>query len=91
MSLKRYAVKRDQNEQQIIDALCGVGADVVPLSQEGIGDLLVGWRGENYMLEVKTDKGGLTDAQKRFAATWRGHYAVVRNVEEALAVLGVDA
>lgn len=91
MSLKRYAAKRDQNEQQIIDALRAVGADVVPLSEEGVADLLVGWRGDNLMLEVKTSKGGLTPAQKRFAATWRGHYAIVRNVEEALAVLGVDA
>jgi Holliday junction resolvase len=87
-SVKRRAAKRDANERGIIDALRDVGATVVQLSDTGVPDLLVGFRGASYLLEVKAPRGTLTDEQTAFLALWRGQVAVIRSVDEALAVIG---
>lgn len=50
----RRAANRDASEAAIVAALRGVGASVTLLSQDGVPDLLVGWRGETFLLEVKT-------------------------------------
>ena len=65
------------------------GASVLILSAVGKGcpDLLVGWRGENLLVECKTKRGTLTPDQKRFFLCWRGNVAVVRNPLEAVELL----
>lgn len=49
----RRAAKRDESEGPIVQALEAVGATVQRLSAEGVPDLLVGWRGRMWLLEVK--------------------------------------
>jgi Holliday junction resolvase len=85
----RQAAKRDANEQQIVGALEAVGCIVHRLSQKGIPDLLVGRQGATYLIEVKELKGSLTDDQKYFFETWRGHAVIVRTVEEAMEAIGL--
>ncbi len=81
----KYAYHRlDANHQAIRDALEQMGATVDPRCP---GDLLVGFEGRNYLLEVKTSKGKLKASQEAFQAGWRGQYAVVRSVDEALRVV----
>lgn len=63
MTLHRRAPKRDANEADIVQALTRVGAFVSQLSGEGIPDLLVIFRGQTWLIEVKSAKGRLTDAQ----------------------------
>lgn len=87
MSLNRYAKRRDANETDIVDALSGIGCSIL---QADVCDLLVGFRGRSYLLEVKMPKGELKPSQKRIQAEWRGQYAVVRSVEQALAVVTGD-
>lgn len=53
MSPPRRAAARDSNEPDIATALEAVGASVTRLSQKGLPDLLVGWRGTTHLLEVK--------------------------------------
>lgn len=86
---RRLAAKRDTNERAIVDALRGVGASVVQLSDKGVPDLLVGFRGETLLMEVKGKRGKLTADQVEWHDGWRGQVAVVRSVDEALAVIGV--
>lgn len=86
MSINRYAKRRDANEREIIDALEAIGCTVAP---SDVVDLLVGRAGQTYLLEVKDgDKSPsrrkLTPSQKKLQAGWKGHYAVVKSVEEAL-------
>lgn len=50
----------------------------------GCPDLLVGWRGRTYLLEVKTGNAKLTAAEEQWRDTWPGHYAVVRTPEDAV-------
>jgi hypothetical protein len=70
--------------------ICGL-ALVVALA---CGDLLVGYRGQNLMIEVKD--GGkppsarkLTSDQVDWHDAWRGQVIVVKDVDQALAAIGV--
>jgi len=78
----------DENHAQIRAALERAGATVVP---DGPVDLIVGLRGRNYLLEIKTEKGKLRVKQEGFIRRWKGQVHVVRSVDEALAVIGVQA
>ena len=80
--------KRDANEPQIVDGLLRAGATVERMHTPS--DLLVGFRGGNYLLEVKTEDGQLTGSEQRFRDSWRGQYAVVRTIEEALEAIGAS-
>ncbi len=58
----RRAARRDEAEPPIVDALEAVGASVQRLAVKGVPDLLVGWRGRMWLLEVKlplTARGAL--------------------------------
>ena len=85
MSLNRYAKRRDPNEPDIVRALRDVGATVKRLDDI---DLLVGWRGRNFLLEVKDRKGALKPSQEEMVRTWRGQYEIVRSADEALRAIG---
>lgn len=86
--LQRYDAKRDDNEQEIVQALVWAGASVVRLSAKGVPDLLVGCDGQTYLLEVKTTKGDLTTDQVQFFSVWEGHAVIVRSIEDALRAIG---
>jgi hypothetical protein len=94
MSIHRRAARRDGNERAIIDALLDVGATVDQLSGKGLPDLLVGYYdkqtgyGKNFLLEVKGEKGKLTEDEYHWHRNWIGQVDVVRTPEEALKVIG---
>jgi hypothetical protein len=88
MSIHRTKARRDSNESAIIEALRSVGASVQQLSAKGCPDLLVGFRGENYLLEVKTVKGKLTEDEDLWFFDWHGQAQIVRTVEDALEAIG---
>ena len=85
MKYKGYNAKRDINEPEIVAALEAIGCKVFRLDQPL--DLLVGYRGKNWLIEVKTEKGYLTKSQKKFLPEWRGQLAVVRTPEQAISVV----
>lgn len=92
-----YAKTRDQNEPEVINALRHAGATVITLHTPL--DLLVGYRGVNYLLEVKLPLGPmggengstLTPAQMTFFERWHGQACVVRSGLQALAAIGAIA
>ena len=86
---KYHVHRNDANTDAIVEALEAVGATVTRLGNPL--DLLVGRRGTNYLLEVKTASGKLRASQKRFLSLWRGQAAVVRSADEALHAIGADA
>ena len=86
--------KTDANQASIMAALRQVGATVVDLSAVGRGvpDLLVGFRGNTYLLEVKNKAGRnrLTADQDVFLAWWHGvPPVIVYNENDAL--IAIDA
>ena len=57
--MKRHARRRDENEGAIIDALRSAGAGVQQLDAKGCPDLLVAFRGQLWLVEVKRPDGGV--------------------------------
>jgi len=87
----RRAAKVDVNQTEIVNYLRSIGASVAITSTIGKGfpDLVVGWKGRNYLIEVKQAKGKLTEDQYNFAGHWKGQIAVVRCVNDACDLLGI--
>lgn len=83
----------DRNQAEIIATLRAAGCSVAIITgangQSGVPDLLAARQGVNYLLEVKTPKGKLSDVQRAWHAGWRGVVSVVRTPEEALAAVGI--
>jgi len=89
----RRAGRRDANEQEIIKAMRAEGAYVKQINDEGLFDLLVSYRGETLLVEVKDgakppSARRLTDAEQKFHDEWPGdNLYIVNSVEEAIALL----
>lgn len=90
--MTRWAAKVDANQGEIVQALRDAYCSVLPIHRVGQGcpDLAVGYKGRTYFLEIKTAKGNLTPAEIEFMNTWRGHYVIVRTVDEALKAIGLE-
>lgn len=90
----RRAAKVDGNHSEIIKALRQIGASVADTSRIGQGfpDAVVGFRGKNFMLEIKNGelspcRRKLTEDEKLFHERWCGSVHVVECVEEAINVV----
>ena len=91
----RRRAKVDANQPEITAALRKAGASVLHLHSVagGCGDILVGFRKRNFLLEIKdgnapVSQRKLTPAQVEFHLTWQGQITVVETVMEALAAIG---
>lgn len=95
MSLNRYAKKRDASEQPIINALEKVGAQVFQLDYPV--DLLIRFRQQWHLLEVKTPHGKAGEARKDKRQEAQNEFIqttdtpVVTSPSEALRAIGAIA
>ena len=88
-------LRSDRSQPGIVRALKAAGAsvEVIP-GAGGRPDLLVGFRGQTYLLECKTPGRAKHDKahrlnQERWRAAWRGGpVAVVETPDQALAAVG---
>lgn len=89
----RRAAHADSTQPAIVSALKAVGAAVLRITcpdRAGVWDLLVGFRGRTFLLEVKGPKTKVSYEQTVLHASWPGGPSyVVRSPEEALAALGL--
>jgi hypothetical protein len=92
--MTRYAARVDANQTQIVSALRAAGATVQLLSAVGQGcpDLLVGYQGNNILMEIKDGKKApsdrkLTSDQIVWHSEWKGIVFLVTSVDEALQLL----
>ena len=89
----RRAARRDDNEKEIIAAMREAGAYVKAINDEGLFDLLVSYRGQTLLIEVKDgakppSARRLTEAEQKFHDEWPGsNLFIVNSAEEALALL----
>jgi hypothetical protein len=89
------AAKVDQNQPLIVATLREVGATVQHLHAVGKGcpDLLVGYRGQNHLIEVKDGSKPksarlLTPDQVEWHSGWRGCVRIAESVDDALRIIG---
>lgn len=82
----RFAYHRlDANHRDIRAGLEALGATC---ESKGPLDLIVGFRGANYLLEIKTNTGKLRPTQQKFFREWKGQKALVRTMDDALKAIG---
>lgn len=86
--------KTDANHTAIVAALRSIGASVVSLADIGNGcpDLIVGFRGQNLLLEVKDgkqppSKRKLTPDEVKFFDEWRGAVHIVYSETDAVSLV----
>ena len=86
----RLASRADSNQREIVQALRTCGAAVQHIHREGHGcpDILCGYKGKNYLLEIKMPGASLTKDELEWHSKWDGQVAVVHSIEEALNAIG---
>ena len=83
----------DDNQKEIVKALRQIpGCTVQSLAAcgKGVPDLLVGWQGENILMEIKNCKrpsAKLTSDQVKWHKAWTGGVYVVKCFEDAIEVM----
>lgn len=89
----RRAARVDDNQPQLVKELRQLGATVEPTHTMGKGfpDLVVGFRGVNYLLEVKDpakspSRRQLNEDQQKWHARWNGQAAVIETIDDFLAI-----
>ena len=95
MSLARRAKRRDENEAEIVAALRQLGCLVWQLDEPC--DLLVVWKGQKHLLEVKNPDGKaknrrkvLTKRQRETWKQWGEHITIVKSLSEAFRAIGAE-
>jgi hypothetical protein len=85
----RYAARTDENQAAIVEALRKAGADVWVIGLPV--DLLVGYKGHTFLVEVKNGpRKRLTALQADFFEIWGGGtLARIDGPEAALHMIGV--
>ena len=93
MSQSRAAYRVDANQPAIVRALRDIGASVQHLHMVGHGcpDLLVGYRGVNYLMEIKSDdKASFTEDEIKWISEWFGNVHIVTSPEQAVEIVRSD-
>ena len=91
------AAKIDANQEAVVTALRAAGATVQSLANvgKGVPDLLVGYKGQTLLMEVKDGFKApsarlLTEDQLKWHGAWKGGaLAVVDSPDAALRMIGV--
>jgi hypothetical protein len=85
----------DQNQAEIVEALRaipGVKVAVTSAVGSGFGDIIVGYRGFNFMFEIKDPTKPkadqeLTPDQKKFHSEWTGQVQKVFSLKEIITAM----
>jgi hypothetical protein len=92
----RRAARIDRNQSEIVEALRSLGASVafLHMAHNGIPDLLVGYQGRNFLMEIKDGQKSpsarkLTPCQIEWHQGWLGQAAIVTSAQEAIALLNI--
>lgn len=87
----RRAAKVDGNQAGIVEALRGIPDLSVAVTSAlggGFGDIVVGYRGFNFIFEIKLDEAqDLTDDQRKFHGGWKGQIQKVCSLKEIITAM----
>lgn len=85
--------KIDANQTEIVEALRKVGAKVRSVAQiKNAFDILVFYRGQTFIVEIKKPKAKLTEGEEQFKEMVESvgvKYWIIRTVDEALEMIQV--
>ena len=86
----RLAHRTDANHAQIARAFSDLGCSVFSTHTVGDGfpDLVVGCNGVTLLVEIKTETGDLTLAQRKFITNWQGNPVhIVCDTDDAVSLI----
>jgi Holliday junction resolvase len=85
----RKHARIDANQKKIVSHLRDIGCTVLVTSQLGKGapDIIVGYKGKNYLIEIKDgekrlSQQKLTPDEIKFQSEWKGAYFVINNLND---------
>lgn len=89
------AKKVDSNQPTIVKQLRqipGISVAHTHIVGEGFTDLVIGYRGKNFLCEVKDPEKSpsrrkLTPDEEKFHASWTGQIAVVETITDILKII----
>ncbi len=95
MSKNRYSKKIDGNQPKIVEHLLALPGVTVELDHD---DIFVGYRGENYWIEIKNPaetldkdgrvyKGTFEESQVDLMRDWKGQYDVAWSFMDCLEII----
>lgn len=72
----------------------GVSVFHIHTVRGGFGDIICGWRGKNYIFEIKDpdqppSKRVLTEDEEKFHDSWKGQVSVIKTTEDALKIMEI--
>lgn len=90
------AKKIDDNQKLIVKQLrkCGVSVAITSMLGNGFVDLVLGFRGRNYLIELKdgnksASRKQLTPDEKEFFDTWSGQVNKCESFKEIATIIGL--
>lgn len=85
----RRKSRTDSNQKELVNFAKDHGATVAHLHTlgKGIPDILIGYQGRNYLVEIKSEDGKLTSDEEVFFNNWRGDAAVVATKKDLIRLL----
>ena len=98
--MPQYAKRVDANHSDVVEAFREAMPEATVFDASGAGrgfpDLVVGWRGKNFLIELKDPEKvpsarKLTPAQEKFKLKWSGQYDVCHSAADICAVLARSA
>ena len=86
--------RSDRNQLELMKQIRQLGATVTSLHEVGNGvpDLLVGYRGLNFLFEVKDpqqppSKRKLTLMEQDWHESWRGKVQIIESIDDVMTIL----
>lgn len=78
--------RSDKNQRGVVSDLRALGFSVQVLSEvgKGVPDLLLGRHEYNFLVELKSGKKWMTDDEKLWHSSWKGHVIVASSTKEIL-------
>lgn len=90
------AKKIDDNQNLIVKQLrkCGVSVAITSMLGNGFVDLVLGFRGRNYLIELKdgnksASRKRLTEDEKQFHDSWNGQVNKAESFNEIALIIGL--
>lgn len=89
--MSRFARRKDVNHNLLAEAFIKLGYSVVDTSRLGddFPDILVARRGQIALIEIKAEKGKMTDGQWTFYKNFPGLIFICKTIEDVMRIDGI--
>jgi Holliday junction resolvase len=94
MGYSKRNAKKDGNQTRLVNQLraCGISVAITHRLGDGFPDIVAGWQGKNYLLEIKDpaqvpSKRKLSKDEEIFRDAWKGQYDIVETLDDVLQII----